>query len=54
MGDLYATDAALAEQAVADAFTHTRNDRTGSFAWEVAGCIAGLVLALLSAPAFSL
>ncbi|WP_157118895.1 hypothetical protein [Azohydromonas lata] len=52
MADLYATDATLAEQAVADAFAHARNDRAGSLAWEVAGCIAGLLLALLSAPAF--
>jgi hypothetical protein len=52
MRDLHKSDDALAEQAMADTFTHTRNDRARSLAWEVAGCIAGLVLALLSAPPF--
>jgi hypothetical protein len=52
MPDLYATDEGLAEQALSDAFACTREDRAGSLAWEVAGCIAGLVLALLSTPAF--
>jgi hypothetical protein len=52
MRSLYDTDAALAEHATADVFTHTCDDRTGALAWEIAGCIAGLVLALLSAPTF--
>jgi hypothetical protein len=52
MPDLYALDAALAEQALADLFAGTRNSRAGSLLWEVAGCIAGLLLALASAPAF--
>lgn len=51
MRDLYDTDEALAEQALADAFVHCACDRA-SLAWEVVGCITGLVLALLSAPAF--
>jgi hypothetical protein len=52
MHRLYDTDDTLAEQALADAFRHTRNDHARSLAWEIAGCVAGLVLALLSAPAF--
>jgi hypothetical protein len=51
MPDPYATDAAVAGQAVVDACIHTRTDRAGSLAWKVAGCSATLVLALLSAPA---
>ena len=52
MPSLHDTDKALAEQALADLSHHTHDDRAGSLAWEVAGCIAALVLALLSAPAF--
>jgi hypothetical protein len=52
MPDLYEPDEALAEQAFAHAFTCTRNDFPLALAWEIAGCITGLVLAVLSAPAF--
>jgi hypothetical protein len=52
MRSLYNIDEALAEQALADAFTHRACDRAGSLAWEVAGRITGLALALLSAPTF--
>jgi hypothetical protein len=50
MPDLYDTDDALAEQAQADVFNHTRNDRTRSIPWDVLGFIAGLLLALACAP----
>lgn len=50
MDDPYATDPALAEQATADAFEHTRNDRARSVPWDVLGFLAGLLLALASAP----
>ena len=52
MPDLHNTDEALAEQAMADAFACTRDDRARSFPWDVLGFIAGLLLALLSAPFF--
>ena len=50
MPDLHDTDEALAEQTVADAFACTRDDRVRSFPWHVVGFLAGLLLALLSAP----
>ncbi|WP_157270606.1 hypothetical protein [Azohydromonas aeria] len=50
MGDLYATDAALAEQATADAFEHSTCDRARLIPWDVLGFLAGLLLALASAP----
>ncbi len=52
MPDLHDTDDALADQAVADAFACTRDDRARSFRWDVLGFIAGVLLALLSAPFF--
>jgi hypothetical protein len=54
MRDLYEPDEALAEHAFAHAhaFSCTRNGFPRDLAWEIAGCIAGLVLAVLSAPAF--
>lgn len=50
MPDLHDTDDALAEQATADVFNQTRNDRARSFPWDVLGFIAGVLLALASAP----
>lgn len=50
MPDLHDTDEALADQATADAFKHTRNDRTRSIPWDVLGFVVGLLLALASAP----
>ena len=53
MADPYATDAALAEQATADAFEHSAYDRARSIPWDVLGFLAGLLLALASAPLVS-
>jgi hypothetical protein len=50
MPDLHDTDKALAEQATADVFNHTRNDRAWSFPWDLLGFIAGLLLTLATAP----
>lgn len=50
MPDLNDTDEALAEQTTADTFNHTRNDQPRTFPWDVLGFIAGLLLALASAP----
>ncbi|WP_157118925.1 hypothetical protein [Azohydromonas lata] len=49
MPDVHDTDKALAKQAAADVFDHTR-DRPRSFPWDVLGFIAALLLALASAP----
>lgn len=50
MPDLHDTPAALAEQTVADALRPLRNDCTASVPWPVAAYVAGVLLALLSAP----
>jgi hypothetical protein len=52
MGSLHDTEDALAEQTVADVFMHACLRLHPCLAWEVARCLARLVLALLSAPTF--
>lgn len=50
MADLHDTPATLAKQTLANALRPLRHDCTGSVPWPVATYVAGVLLALLSAP----